>query len=487
MARWHSCNVLYVGADTRRIWQFDARNGSFGLNREQTSRAGEPLPSKLVGKSWGSLWQRKLNVAWLPPEHVFFRVAHFPASSPDEIRSMVELQLERLSPIPVTQALWTMQILPPAKTQPHRPLDQPADTKDAKKIEMQTVVVTVVERSVVEEFLGRLEGEGYMADRLELPMLDHLQFTDAREDGAWIYPEGQGGRKTALVAWWYGGVLQNLDLLSLPAEADPAANMRDQLLQMAWAGELEGWLTAPPRWHLVAGPEQAAEWEPPLRQGLDQPIDIIAPSSEPELAASTARRATQADPKASLLPPEFATRYRQQFVDRLWIRSLGAMLAVYGAVLVVYFIAVWVLGFQTKRIEKDVARLAPAYTNSMQLTARLKVLKDRQELRFAALNVWGAVAEHMPANVTLDSMSFADGRKVILNGTATDASTVYDFGDKLRKAVEPDNNQPVFKNSGEIPGVTAIATGVRWVYELEARRTDELPPAAVTTRRQPRS
>src|SRR5215207_3902124 len=112
MARWHSCNVLHVGADTRRIWQFDARNGQFTLNREQTTRVGEPLPAGIARKNWTSVFQRKLNVAWLPPEHVFFRVAQFPQSSPEEIRSMVELQLEKLSPIPVAQALWTMHALP---------------------------------------------------------------------------------------------------------------------------------------------------------------------------------------------------------------------------------------------------------------------------------------------------------------------------------------------------------------------------------------
>ena len=44
-------------------------------------------------------------------------------------------------------------------------------------------VLTIVERSVVEEFLGELEGQGYMADRLELPMLDQLQATEVREEG----------------------------------------------------------------------------------------------------------------------------------------------------------------------------------------------------------------------------------------------------------------------------------------------------------------
>ncbi len=72
----------------------------------------------------------------------------------------------------------------------------------------------------------------------------------------------------ALVAWWYGKVLRNLGLISLSASERPAS-LKEQLMQVAWAGELEGWLNSPPRWHLVADAAAAAEWEPALRAGLD--------------------------------------------------------------------------------------------------------------------------------------------------------------------------------------------------------------------------
>src|SRR6185312_16494498 len=107
---------------------------------------------------------------------------------------------------------------------------------------LQTIIVIVVARAVVEEFLGKLEGQGYMADRLELPMLDQLQATPINGDGAWVYPEGRGINSRALVAWWYGGVFQNLDLLTLESGPNRIASLKDQLVQMAWAGELEGWL-----------------------------------------------------------------------------------------------------------------------------------------------------------------------------------------------------------------------------------------------------
>src|SRR6185369_12438002 len=275
MARWHSCNVLHVGAETRRVWQFDASNGDFKLNREQTARAGEPLPQGLVGRNWASLFQKKLNVAWLPPEHVFFRVAQFPQSTPEETRAMVELQLEKLSPIPVGQALWTMHIFP-GPPAPPAPATPPAAGETAKAGPMQTVVVTIVARNVVEEFLGQLENQGYMADRLEIPLLDELLALRIHADGAWIFPETHGPNQQALVAWWYGGALKDIGLVAFPAAgADRVTGLRDQLLQMAWAGELEGWLTSPPAWHLVDEGARAAEWESALREALGQPVEVV--------------------------------------------------------------------------------------------------------------------------------------------------------------------------------------------------------------------
>ncbi|MDW8307834.1 MAG: hypothetical protein RMK20_00520 [Verrucomicrobiales bacterium] len=457
MSRWHSCNVLRAAADRRQLWQFDARNGQFVLQREHTGAADQPLPAPLVQKTWRALWQPRLNVAWLPPENVFLRVVHLPKADFAETLGMVELQLEKLSPIPLTQVVWSIQ-----------PFPQSAG-------ELQTVVVLFAERKVVEEFLGQLEQTGYLADRLELPALDLLAAIPARQDGAWIFPEALGGHRNALVAWWYGGTLQNLNLISLPVEGDPATAVREQLLQIAWAGELEGWLTSPPTWHLVAERELAAEWEPPLRQGLDAPIEVIAPPSTAEVAALTAQRAANAEPKSNLLPHEFATRYQQQFVDRLWMRGLAAVVGVYLVGVLIYMLALGALYWKTRSVENKVASLANTYTNAIQLKARYQVLKDRQELKFAALDCWKAVADVLPESLTLDSFKFNDGRRLSLNGTAPGGAdkAVLEFYDALRKITV--NGQALFDpaKSDPAPRYGAGPGGnLAWNFTLELKRVE---------------
>jgi len=463
MARWQYCNILHLGADAQRLWQFDAKGDSFTLKREHSGAPGEPLPFNLVAKSWRSLWQPKLNVAWLPPENVFLRLIELPRSSFEETLAMVELQLEKLSPQPVAQIVWMIHVLPQM-------------TGD-----LQTVIVVIAARQAVEEFLGKLEGQGYLADRLEAPMLDQLDVTPPTGDGsprgseaeagAWIYPAALAGQNVALVAWWSGGVLRNLSFVVLPLVGDRAKSLKDQLAQLTWAGELEGWLTASPAWHLVADVAVATEWESALRASLGEPVQVTQPLPVAELAARTARRSTQISRHATLLPQEFSTRYHQQFVDRLWLRGLVAAGVVYAIGVVTYLGAVYILGYRTHGVEQQVASLKSRYTDALQLKARYDVLKERQDLKYAALDCWKIVAEQLPAGISLQRFSFADGQTLSLNGTVAPdqiAQITDHFYDAVRKAKL--DGQPMFKSS-DAEDLTYHQQGdnVSWRFSLALR------------------
>ena len=253
---WHSCNVVNWTAAGRQLWQFGAGGGSAGPSLELALADTEPLPARAIAKDWRDLFQSRLNIAWLPANQVFLRVAQFPVCELAELRPMVELQLEKLSPLPVTQIVWSVE-----------PLPHPVG-------EMQTVIVLLVARQFVEQFLGNLEGQGYLADRLEIPWLHQLTTAKVERDSVWIYASPQQDKTLCLVAWWIGGELRNLNLLSLPNTPERVSLLETQLVQMAWAAEMEGWLVAQPDLHLVADPQTAAEWEPRLREWAGRPIDV---------------------------------------------------------------------------------------------------------------------------------------------------------------------------------------------------------------------
>ena len=457
--QWRSCNVLDTSTDINHLWQFSVGAEKFKLDREQSALAGTSFPSHLINKGWHALWHPRLNVAWLPAESVFLRVVHLPQTSQEEMLDMVELQLEKLSPIPVTQVVWSASRF----GEPTGP--------DA----LQTLVVVLAERKIVEEFLGRLEGRGFLADRLELPVLDQLESTQPHRDGAWIYPGAWSGPNNTLVAWWYGGILQNINLITLPETPDRMARFREQLVQTAWAGELEGWLTSPPAWHLVADAATAAEWEESLRGQLDGPVETFLSLSPSDLAARTARRASRPEATPSVMLPEYATRYNQQYVDRLWGRALLAVGAAWIVFVAIYLAAVAVLDLRTQKVEQQAAATSVTYTNTILLKAKLQVLKERQELKYAALDCWQAVAETMPEIVDLQGFTFSDGHRLTLNGTApNDRSTnITDFNVSLRKWTK--NGVSLFDaKAGDTPGInlTPNSPTLTWRFALELERSE---------------
>src|SRR5262245_168131 len=426
MARWHSCNVLMPGSQTRELWQFSASGNKFSLQKHESRLPNHPLPEKLVGKDWHTLFQPKLNVAWLAADNVFLRVIQLPKADSAETQSMIELQLEKLSPLPVAQIVWSFEVLPLVRQAGAGQELNPHATG-----ELQTVIVVLVARHHVEEYLGQLEGEGYLADRLELPLLDELRATRIKENGAWVFPNVGGQASVCLLAWWYDGVLQHLSLVHLPAEDKRAAVLQEQLAQTAWAGELEGWLTSEPIYHLVADEVTASAWLPVFDSSRQ--VEVVAPLPPQELAALTARRVTTNGTATNLLPPEFAARYKQLFFDRLWMRGLGGLLMLYIVGVVIYFGFVQYAAFRYGRVQSQLAALGPTYTNTVQLRERLKVLQDTLELQYAALECYKSVAETLPSELTLNSINFERGRKVTFFGStaAEERGKLLDFNAKM--------------------------------------------------------
>jgi len=343
-------------------------------------------------------------------------------------------------------------------------------------------VVVMVERAVVEKFLGQLESREYQADRLELPMLDQLAMADAKTDGVWIYPASVSGQNGALVAWWLGGVLRELSLVTLPPAGSNGETLQSQFARLAWAGELEGWLTGRPQWHLVADAVNASLWGDALRQNLGETVTVVPPPPPAELAARTARRAAAGSARTSLLPAEYTTRYHQQFVDRLWLRGLMAVGVLYAVAVAIYFAAVfapWIgLDSKTTVAEQRVAAMGGSFTNALQLKARYEVLKKRQNLQYAALDCWQLIAERLPAGLSIQRLSFSDGRKITLSGTITPTDINKIIGkdtgliDGLRKATV--RGEPMFSpNEGDPFSEHTVGGLVSWSFGLVLANGEE--------------
>jgi hypothetical protein len=474
MARWHIANVLQTSPGGRQLWRFNASGDAFALEQEQKLAISEPIPADLVAKDWRTLLRSKLNIAWLPADKVFLRAVQLPSADVAEIRSMVELQLEKLSPLPVTQIVWGIQMLSSGARPSSGAATADAAAGEDARSPLQTVIVIIAARNYVEEFLGELETQGFLTDRLEVPGLEQLLATKPTDNGVWIFPNNPG--EPLLIAWWFGGTLHNLAMVSLPDSPERAELLKNQIEQMAWAGELEGWLTEPPKIHLVANADQARIWEPILHQTAQAEIappgsaaapapahiDIVPALKPADIAAKAAEHSANDGQTTNLLPDDFARRYRQQFIDGLWMRALFGALMLYGVAVIVYFAVVFVLNYRATTVTQQVASLNVAYTNALRDDEQLRILKDRQELKYAALDCWRAVGKNLPADLTLDDLYFQRG-KLELRGRAPadNQLAITDFNDKMR--VFNINDTPLFTEVGP-PAVSIRGDRAEWRF-----------------------
>lgn len=453
----NACNVLELAADRRRLWCFDvASNGAAELDEEFSGPAGEALPAKQVAKDWHALFSSRLNIAWLPAGSVFLRVAQFPKCDRAELLSMVELALEKISPLPVAQIVWTVESVPARSSVPS---------------EMQTVIVLIAVRHEVEKFLGTLEGRGFLADRLEAPLLHQVLATKVEGDGTWVYPGSGADINSCLIAWWYGGELRSLTLVKLTGPEHWQRELGEVLAKSAWAGELEGWLTGPPRYRLVSVPEDQEVWLRVLREVSDGPVDISKPCDAATLALLAAQRAARGESRANLLPPEFATRYRQQFVDSVWIRGLGALVALYLLGVAGYFVMLQQAQQQHADLQKQVNDLSGSYTNALVTKARIQVLQEQIALKYAAIESLKAVSAKLPEGMQLTDFAFQRGQKIALRGTvpAEQIGKLTDYSSALQSATL--NGVPLFKSVSAPTSQSsgAAASQFSWTLACELR------------------
>jgi hypothetical protein len=202
-------------------------------------------------------------------------------------------------------------------------------------------------------------------------------------------------------------------------------------------------------------------------------VIVEAALPRPALAELSARGALQGRSRVNLLPVEFAGRYRQQFIDKLWMSSLSALLAVYIAGVLVYFGIVQVVKFQQSRAERQVKAVSNTYTNSVRLKERVDVLQNQLDLKYAALDSLRVAAEQLPAEMTLQRFTFSRGREVLLEGSAPvgQDTTITEYNDKLRRASV--NERALFSGVENPKWDARGGQTINWRFKADLNRVDE--------------
>jgi hypothetical protein len=161
-------------------------------------------------------------------------------------------------------------------------------------------------------------------------------------------------------------------------------------------------------------------------------------------------------------------------MDRLWMRGLMAVAGVFLLVVLGYFAALFEMQSKRDRARAELASLGTAYTNALGDDTQIKLLTERQYLKYASLDCWMAVAESLPANLTLDTFYF-NGLRVDLSGTGSteQPDDIYAFHDGLRQAQDVRHSGLLFS---EVSPPTTQVQGNRMLWRFTCTlRSSEAP------------
>ncbi len=440
-----TCNVVDCTRERQRFWRFNSSGRSVKLSDVRDTEIDTPVPRPLVARDLSQMWRPHCqNDAWLPMEDVYFHVLELPQCAPAELSEMVELQLERISPFPVSQVVWTFEVVPSGRAEAAH----------------QSVVVILAERSMVEEHLGRLEAIGYRPDRLEAPILRQVfevaASAEGTSDSAWIYPQAHEGKATCLVAWWSEGELRELSMIHIGAVGRPQ-ELTEQLTASLWAREIASAGRPSWQWHLVADRDLAEQWLPSLNEWAGRGVQLHPPAESAALAAACAQMAGRPLAEANLLPPEYRDRCHRDDVDRFWL-GLAGVVALFYALFVgayVYFSGQLARDFAQVELDRDDLKKKVAGMEEKEEKYHQKRLYDH--LRLKALECMQAIAESLPEAMDLEEFRFNDKKEnpknLTLTGTValTDEDKVDAFRELLSqvKVTDPDQKEiKLFANVG---------------------------------------
>jgi len=115
----------------------------------------------------------------------------------------------------------------------------------------------------------------------------------------------------------------------------------------------------------------------------------------------------------------------------------------------------------------------------LQLKARYEILKERQQLKFAALDCWKILAEDLPAGLTLQRSSFTDGQKLTVSGICTpdqlgEIMGQGKFYDEIHRAKL--NGQEMFEPVAVEPFTyNQSGNNVNWHFTLQLKHAEAAP------------
>ena len=344
-------------------------------------------------------------------DDVLCQTLRLPTTDAGELRQMLDLQIDNLTPLPVEESVYSFESLETTATETR-------------------ILLAVARTAAVNERVAALEAVGW---RTEVVCVDALVvFRELLRQGALPTDDRLntlvlGSPAVANFIVFSAGKIITVRSVMLGNKDFIKAELTRTLL----AAEVD-------RPGLAAGKTVFTTWSEPLQATVTElaaDAEVLANGAAPQLVSSVCLDTARAgNAQLNLLPEEWRTRRRQARVRQVAVRSLIGLGAVYGLALVIFLTLLGIKQVQISRAEDELRRLQPQYERAKELRQTLTAMQKRLDTQHSALEILREISRVLPENVKLNGFSFKKDDKVTLRGQAQAAGFANEFIGRLDKS-----------------------------------------------------
>jgi hypothetical protein len=417
--------AVAFGCSRLELTAVRAEGAEVTVIQEATASAAPPDAAADAPLQWQYAAQ-SLRQQFDPGEHrvvtsvdggdVLCQILRLPATDPAELKQMLDLQIDNITPLPLEEVVYSFEVL---------------DIVDGQT----RVLVAIARKATVNERVEALETAGLQAEIVSVDALAmfralgkrHLLATDDNRNVLVML-----GAATADVIVYSQGVI--LAVRSIVLGADSESILREELQRTFVAAEAGQPQRGRGSVIFLTHDEQAKLFAERVASGLRTATSYLTNGAVPSPGLSLCLEcAGSGAPPLNLLPDEWRQKRQTVAFRHHLIRGAIAVAAVYAMALAVFLTFLVLRNSHLHRVDNEISSRQAEFDKAKALQSELLAMSKQLDMKSSALEVLREVSVLLPDKVKLTSFVYKKDQAVTIKGQAPTATLALDYQSRLEK------------------------------------------------------
>ena len=355
-------------------------------------------------------------------EDVLCQTLRLPVTEPGELKQMLDLQIDNITPLPLEEVVYSFE---------------PVETAEGQT----RVLVAIASKAVVNERIEALETAGMPPEIVSVDALAMFRALSRRN----VLPTDDRLNVLMILSATTANVIIHsrgvpLAVRSIMLGTEVLANgqeesvLREELQRTLVAAEADQPQRAIGSVTFLAPGDELKSLAERVAGGMAVPSSVLTNGAVPSTALSLCLQCAAGGPGLlNLLPDEWRQRRRAAAFRRRLIRGGIAVGAVYVLVLAVFLTLLGIKQARLHRVESELKSSQVDYRKARETQGTLTAMRNQLDTKFSALEVLREITVRMPENMKLNEFVFKKDQTVTLRAQAPSAAVALDFQSRLEQ------------------------------------------------------